>query len=177
MRKLENLVEAPANLLVFLACVLTIFMMLHVTAEVATKYLFAYQFEGTIEIVSSYNMVAVVFFPLAYVPRHEGHIIVELFTRGLPERATTKLDGAMGIVTFVFMVIFTVITTQEAVDQTLDGEVVQTAADVLIIWPSRWFLPAGAAVMAAYVLIRLINDFRGIKTDGGPPASAVENEI
>ncbi|NQV56118.1 MAG: TRAP transporter small permease, partial [Rhodospirillales bacterium] len=164
MRKFDKLVAGPANILVFLACVLTVLMMLHVTAEVATKYIFAYQFEGTIEIVSSYNMVAIVFFPLAYVARNEGHIVVELFTRSMPARAVTKLDAAMGVITFVFMVIFTWITAEEAIARTIDGEVVQTAADVLIIWPSRWFLPAGGAVMAAYVLIRLIDDFRGVSS-------------
>lgn len=173
MRRLEKLVESPTNLLAALACILTVVMMLHIVTDVATKYLFAYQIEGTIEIVSSYNMVIIVFFPLAYVARHDGHIIVELFTRRLPQRTVTRLDGVMGIVTFAFMCVFTWATAQEAITQTLDGEVVQTAADHLIIWPSRWFLPIGCGVMAAYVLLRLINDFR----DGRKPPAAAGPDV
>jgi TRAP-type C4-dicarboxylate transport system permease small subunit len=78
----------------------------------------------------------------------------------------------MGIVTFVFMSVFAWATAQEAITRTLDGEVVQTAADHLIIWPSRWFLPVGCGVMAAYVLLRLINDFRRVAGDRRPPPAA-----
>jgi TRAP-type C4-dicarboxylate transport system permease small subunit len=29
------------------------------------------------------------------------------------------------------------------------------------IWPSRWLIPIGCGVMAAYVLYRLVRDLRG----------------
>ena len=171
MRKLEKLIDSPSNWLVAVAGISTMMMMLHVTTDIVTKFVFNYQIEGTIEFVASYNMVIIVFLPLAYVAAHEGHIIVELFTRALPDRTVSKLDGAMGIVTFLFMCMFTWLTAVEAIGRTVEGEVELTGDDVLIIWPSRWFLPIGGGVMAAYVLIRLIKDLRGIgdqsqSTDG-----------
>ncbi|MDP6645502.1 MAG: TRAP transporter small permease subunit, partial [Rhodospirillales bacterium] len=81
MRKLEKLIDSPSNWLVAVAGISTMMMMLHVTTDIVTKFVFNYQIEGTIEFVASYNMVIIVFLPLAYVAAHEGHIIVELFTR------------------------------------------------------------------------------------------------
>lgn len=158
MGKLEKLIRSPTNLLVGAACIVTILMMVHVVADVTSRYLFAYQIEGTIEVVAGYYMVAIVFLPLAYVASHEGHIIVELFTRGMSERGLARFDGVVGIVTFLFMCLFAWMTFEEALAQTLEGEVVQTSDDVIIIWPSRWFLPLGCAVMAAYVLVQSIQD-------------------
>ena len=160
MRKLEKLIESPSNWLVAVAGVSTMMMMLHVTTDIATKFLFNYQIEGTIEFVASYNMVIIVFLPLAYVAAHEGHIIVELFTRNLSGPTLLKLDGVMGIITFLFMTLFTWLTAAEAIVRTVEGEVELTGDDVLIIWPSRWLLPIGCGIMALYVLTRLAKDFR-----------------
>ena len=164
MRLLEKMIDSPSNWLVAVAGVSTVMMMIHVTMDIATKLFFNYQIEGTIEFVASYNMVIIVYLPLAYVASHEGHIIVELFTRTLPTRALSKLDDAMGIITFLFMCLFTWLTAVEAIGRTIEGEVELTGDDVLMIWPSRWFLPIGGGIMAAYVLVRLIKDLRGIES-------------
>ena len=160
MRKLEKLLEQPINALFWLAALVTIIMMLHVVADVVGKQFFNTPIWGTLETVSGYYMVIVVFLPLAYVARTEGHIIVELFTRNLPPRKLARLDGAIGIVTLLFMGLFTWLTGLEAVTRTIQGEVWDIADGNMIIWPSRWVLPIGAAIMTAYVLIRVIKDFR-----------------
>ena len=54
MRKFEQLIEMPSNLLIGLSCIIMLIMMLHVSADVATKYLFDYQIEGTIEVAANY---------------------------------------------------------------------------------------------------------------------------
>ena len=160
MRKLEKLLEQPINWLFWLAALVTMIMMLHVVADVIGKQFFNKPIWGTLETVSGYYMVIVVFLPLAYVARTEGHIIVELFTRNLPPRKLARLDGAIGIVTLLFMGLFTWLTGLEAVTRTIQGEVWDIADGNMIIWPSRWVLPIGAAIMTAYVLIRVIKDFR-----------------
>ena len=160
MRKLEKLLERPIYWLFALAGFVTIAMMLHVVADVFSKHFFNTPIWGTLETVSGYYMVIVVFFPLAYVARTEGHIIVELFTRNLPPRKLARLDGVIGIITFLFMLLFTWLTGEEAIRRTIQGEVWDIADGNMIIWPSRWVLPIGAAAMTAYVLIRVIKDFR-----------------
>lgn len=160
MRKLEKLLERPINALFWLAAIVTIIMMLHVVADVIGKQFFNTPIWGTLETVSGYYMVIVVFIPLAYVSRTEGHIIVELFTRHLPPRKLARLDGIVGIVTLLFMGLFTWLTTLEAIGRTVQGEVWDIADGNMIIWPSRWMLPIGGAAMTAYLLFRVIKDFR-----------------
>jgi TRAP-type C4-dicarboxylate transport system permease small subunit len=150
----------PINFLMWLACFFGFLMMMHVTVDVAAKYLFNSPLEGTIEIVSGYYMVAVAFLPLAYISRTEGHIFVELFTRGLSRGALLRLDGAVNILTFLYMSLLTWQTGAMAIEQTVDGELWETATGLLMIWPSRWMLPVGSAVMTLYLLLRIVEDFR-----------------
>ncbi len=70
METIRKLIERPANWLIAFACFVTIVMMFHIVADVFAKYAFNSPIEGTIETVAGYYMVAVVFFPFAYVLYH-----------------------------------------------------------------------------------------------------------
>jgi TRAP-type C4-dicarboxylate transport system permease small subunit len=161
VEKIRKLIERPADALVALACLISIMMMLHIVADVFAKYLFNSPIDGTIEWVASYYMVALVFFPLAYVAYDEGHIIVELFTRRLSPGKLLRLDGIVAIVTFAYMAVFTWKTAEEAVFRTAQLEIWETGSQNIPVWPSRWMIPIGCGVMAAYVLYRLVRDLRG----------------
>ena len=69
---------------VFVAALFVIVMMLHVCADVFSRLVLGRSLHGTIEIVSAYYMVGVIFLPLIEVTREDGHISVELLTRRLP---------------------------------------------------------------------------------------------
>ena len=154
-------IERPANGLIYIACGITILMMFHIVADVLAKYFFNSPLEGTIETVAGYYMVAVVFLPFAYVSYTEGQIIVELFTRGLTPRSQLLLDALLGIATFVYMAIFTWNTFEEAVFRTIQLEIWETGTSEIPIWPSRWTITIGCAVMTAFVLYKVIRDLRG----------------
>lgn len=158
---IRRLIERPANWLIAAACVVTVVMMFHIVADVFAKYVFNSPIEGTIETVAGYYMVAVVFFPFAYVAYTEGHIIVELFTRGLKPRVLMRIDGIVAIVTFIYMAIFTWKTVEEAVLRTAQLEIWETGTSMIPIWPSRWLIPIGCGVMTAYVVWRLVRDLSG----------------
>ena len=158
MNKLDQWLDKPINFLMWLGCFVGFLMMLHVTIDVAAKYLFNHPLEGTIEIVSGYYMVAVSFLPLAYIAKHEGHIIVELFTRGLSPRGALRLDGVVNILTFLYLGLFTWKTTTAAIEQTAVGELWETATGFVHMWPSRWVLPAGCLLMTIYVAVRISRD-------------------
>ena len=143
----------PGHLLMRVGCFLLILMMLHIVIDVAGKYLLNAPIPGTIEIVSAYYMVGVLFLPLGEVARRRDHIYVELFTRGLSPRALTRLDRAIAFVGAASMGLVAWLTTLEAIDKTQRGEMWETADSLITIWPSRWILPVGAAVMAIYMLI------------------------
>lgn len=160
MERLSSWLELPINLLMWLACFFGVLMMLHVSADVVGRVLFDHPFDGTIEIVSGYYMVAIAFLPLAYVTRHEGQIIVELFTRNMSTRKLLLLDAAVNILTVVYMSAFAWMTGTMAVEQTASREAWETAYGQVQIWPSRWYLPIGCALMAIYLLVRIAADFR-----------------
>lgn len=135
-------------------------MMLHVTADVASKYLFNAPIEGTLETVSLYYMVAVVFFPLAYSTHEGGQIRVELFTRNLSPRRQLYLDGFVSVFGFLYMALFAWQTCEEAISRTRSSEVRETAVSMIAVWPSRWILPISFVVMGLYFLCKGIEDIR-----------------
>jgi TRAP-type C4-dicarboxylate transport system permease small subunit len=144
---------APITVLPTAACAaLAILMMLHVCADVALRYLFNAPLPGTLEIVAGYYMVAVTFLPLAGASAGEGHIVVDLFTRRWKPGARRALDIVNSLLTVIYLSIFVYASTYEAWIQTERGEVWLAGAGSLPIWPSRWFLPVGAALMAIYLL-------------------------
>ncbi len=155
-RSLDRLYEG----LLYVAGAAMLLMMLHVVLDVGAKYLLDKPIPQTLETVSYYYMVAVLFLPFAYVARTEGHIQVELFTRGLKPRALAWFEVAVGLVTLLAMVVFTWRTGLSALDKTTSGEFRDAAEGIIIVWPSRWILPVGGAAMALAVLVRLIDDLR-----------------
>ena len=149
-----------SGLAMFAACFFILVMMIHVTMDVLGKYLFSVPAPATLEAVQFYYMVALVFLPFAYIARGEGHIYVELFTRSLPPRAQSFLDGMMGILTLAWVVAIAIYAGGEAITTTLDGEFQETAEGTVAVWPSRWFIPIGSGIMAIAVVVKIIADFR-----------------
>ncbi len=77
---LMRVVDIASWILMAIGGVVIILLMLHITADVAGKYFFNTPIIGTLEIVSRYYMVAVVFLPLAFVQIRRQHLTVEMFT-------------------------------------------------------------------------------------------------
>ncbi len=160
MERFFGLIDRPSTLLTKLAGIIIMVMMLHISADVAAKYLLNDPIDGTLEIVAAYYMVVIVFFPLAYVTHHEGHIKVELFTRGLSKRTVFGIDSAVAVIGFFYMALLTVGAFEEAIKKTAIRETWETADDVLEVWPSRWLVPLGCFFMAAYLAWRAGTDAR-----------------
>jgi TRAP-type C4-dicarboxylate transport system permease small subunit len=141
--------------LCFVAGIAMLWMMAQVTADAVLRYAFDSPLDATVEIVSAYPMVAVVFLPLAYVSRVGAHIEVTLFTRTLSPRALRALDSAVGLLVLATLVLLIVYTTDEAVFRTDQGEI-RDAGNILVsVWPSRWLLPLGCAAMALHVIVAI----------------------
>ena len=166
MAKLGKWMDVPINFLMWASCFIGFLMMMHVTIDVFMKHVSA-PLEGTIEIVSGYYMVAVAFLPLAYISKHEGQIVVELFTRGLTGRRLARFDGIVNIATFLYLCLLTWKTTDAAVEQTIEGEMWETATGFIHMWPSRWLLPIGCFLMAIYLLVRIWSDLRADGEESG----------
>lgn len=158
MRPDHPSIQRPSDVLAYIGGAFILLMMLHIVADVAGRELFGLPIDGTLEIVSFYYMVAVTFLPLAYVSHYEGHISVELFTRGLPPRKLAGLEAVVRIVCLALVVLLVRETGVAAIDSFENNEMWETSDDLITIWPSRFALPIGVALMGIYMIYRLADD-------------------
>jgi TRAP-type C4-dicarboxylate transport system permease small subunit len=154
-----KLIDVSSKAMTRFAGLVIMLMTVHITADVAAKYLFNNPIDGTLEFVAAYYMVIIVFFPLAFVTHHEGHIKVELFTRAMPERRILRLESVIAVVGFLYMGLLTVGAVDEALFKTAIRDTWETADDVLEVWPSRWIVPIGCLAMTLYLVYRSAADW------------------
>ncbi len=134
-------------------------MMTHVSLDVAGRALWT-PVVGTPEIVSGYYMIAVAYLPWALIARNDDHIMVNLFTRALPPKVNAWLDIAVKIALVAYVGVFTWQTWLTALKQMANRESLQVGGDYLIVWPSRYVLPATGFLMVAYLVVRVMRDVR-----------------
>ncbi len=164
-----------ADLLLEIGGLLLLVMMLHVTLDVAMKYLANHPVPGTLEIVSYYYMVGAVFLPIAFVELTRGSVAVDLFYDRMP------LGMQIGCMVVVLGICVTVyaglawITLGDALRSFNKGEVVMGPVTV-VVWPSRFVLPLSfglGALICTWHLARLFlnpaarRDLIGHHSDGG----------
>ena len=156
-----------------IASVCTALMMLHVVADVMSRWLFGQPMSGTTEFASIYYLVPLTFLPLALVQLRDGHISVELVTRMLSERSQRVLMIAVTALALAATAFITWASAVEAFSAYRVGEVIETASSVMIIWPSRFIVAAGIGFMAVVLAWQLF------KRIGGDPAidSAPNSEL
>ena len=153
-------IDGPIKFVMWVACFFTVLMMLHVTLDVFLRVTFNSPITGTFEVVANYYMVSVMYLPLAYVSRTEGQIVVELFTRGFSPKTLLIWDAVAHAVTVAYMAAFAFYTGLMAVEMTETGEIMEMGDDFLSVWPARWLLPLGFALMALYMIARVRQDYR-----------------
>ena len=158
---LREVLDKAAGLLVRLGCVLVGLMALHVMLDVTGRYVFNSPLPGTVEFVSHYYMVGVIFWPLAYVQSRRGHFFAEVFTQRLPPLVVRIIDAICTLVTALLLAFLTWRTAAYALEFTQARESVQTAYFTISTWPSRWFVPLGLGLMALYALVQVLQTFAG----------------
>lgn len=141
-----------ANAQMFLTGIFLILMMLHVTLDVAAKYFFNAPIIGTLETVSYYYMVSVVFLPLAMIELRNEHVSVDLLFQKFSARVQVIVylfGSALGLIYFGMLTWQTLLDALKATEQ---HETVM-ANFLFYVWPSRWTLPIGmGSLMLAIAL-------------------------
>jgi len=158
-KNFESLAQWVAKCAMVLATIFLILMALHVSLDVGLRYIFGKSFTGTLEFVSFYYMVAVVFLPLAYVELQQEHISVDVLIGRLPP--------AVQLVFYIFastlgLIYFGMLCYQsylDALSATLRMETAM-ANFTFYLWPSRWALPIGFAAMFLAILANMIKALR-----------------
>ncbi|SFI97651.1 TRAP transporter small permease subunit [Albimonas pacifica] len=155
MNAIERAIRAVSAVVMALAAVALILMMLMVTLDVAGKYLFVAPVPVTLEMVSNYYMVAVVFLPLAAVELTGGHIHVELIHARLPRVGRRILDIAAHALACLFFTMLTAYGWEVAVKKFEVGEFLMGQYS-LIIWPSRFLVPLGCGLIAVLLALKTV---------------------
>lgn len=160
METLHRLSGLLARGLFALASVAILAMMIHVTADIVGRLLFNRPITGTLEIVASYYMVACAYLPLGYVQLQRSHMVIELFTQGLSQRALTGLDLVSSLLGTVFLGLMTWQTCLVAIDKSVVGEAVDATFYEIPVWPSRWMIVAAAGVTTLILILQTVQDGR-----------------
>ncbi|HCP81835.1 MAG TPA: TRAP transporter small permease, partial [Octadecabacter sp.] len=92
MQFLVNLTDRISQVLMAIAIALAAVMMLHVTLDVILSQFIAEPMPMTVDLVSFYYMVGLVFLPLAFVETKNEHIDVDLIHAVLPKGGKMSLD-------------------------------------------------------------------------------------
>lgn len=141
-------------------------MVVHTTFDVIMSYVAGQPVEGTVEIVSRYYMVAVVFLPLAFLQADDKHIVAEL----LSDRFSKRGQLFCQCFTWVLMAAFGgVLAWQcglEAMRMTAINEQFQTSTYFIPTWPSRWIPVFAGVLIFAQALVSLATVVRLRHVDG-----------
>ena len=104
-------------------------------------------------------MVAIVFLPLGMVTREHEHISVELFTQAAGEKALAIINALAGSLAIIYVFALVVYSGAEAIHMTQIRESWETAVWDKEVWPSRWFLTIGCALMLFYLIVQVADNF------------------
>ncbi|MBF9033244.1 TRAP transporter small permease subunit [Rhodobacterales bacterium HKCCE2091] len=150
-------------------------MLLHVVLDVVMREVHV-PFSGTLEIVSYWYMVALVFLAIPAAQARGEHIQVELFTAAMTPRARAVIDVAVLILSAALLVVFTWVATEEALRQTARQAVVEAGTGTIVVWPTRWLVPVSMGttclicLVQAFCLVRALATGEGMRTEAGEPA-------
>jgi len=117
-------------------------MMIHVAADVVLKYAINKPIPGTLEVVSTYYMVAGVFLPIAAVEFTRQSIAVDVAYQFMPRSMQVfcmvlVLVGSAAVYFVLSYVGYGEAMKSFRINEQLMGQV------AVIVWPSRFVLPIG----------------------------------
>ena len=139
----------------FAAGLVLVLMMLHITLDVGVRNVLNGQIVGTLEWVSFYYMVAVVFLALGHVEIRNENIRVDLFVQMMPKLAQLALYVFACVLGMVFFGMLFWQSLIDAIEATQREEEAMSNIRFLI-WPARWALPIGFAGVLMALLANLL---------------------
>ena len=151
---------ALSKALMFLSSVAMLLMVFHIVADVVLRHFFNSPLPGTIEIVSNWYMVVLAFLPLGYVQWHREHLMVEVFTKDIPQRVLRLIDVVVQVVCIALLGLYVTQVAIAAVEKTQLREALEATWFDIPVWPTRWLLPLGLGVMGLCILAQLVSALR-----------------
>ncbi|WP_274426399.1 TRAP transporter small permease [Chelativorans sp. YIM 93263] len=143
------------DLLALLGAAGVLALLVHVTADVISRQLFARPIPATVEIASRYYMVLIAFLPLAWAERRNEMIAVDVFSsifRGPFDRINKVFVHALSLAAFAFLAYTTWFA---AIREYGSGSFVLSLSVAVPIWPGYFILPLGFALASLISLLKL----------------------
>ena len=153
LTRLEAALGRLAEWLAWIGMLAMLLMAFHVGINISYRWATGRDIEMTLEIVTYYYMVALVYLPMAFIDRAGGHINADLFSQFLPPRLVKHIDVALRILLAAFFGVLFWITVRDAIERTIDGEAVMSAFGPFDVWPSRWSVPIGFGLACIYTIV------------------------
>ncbi|MDF1855728.1 TRAP transporter small permease subunit [Pseudooceanicola sp.] len=179
-RSALRVIDGLSNVLMVVGSVALMLMMIQVSADVVGKFVFNSPVPVTLEMVSNYYMLAVVFLPFAAVERVEGNIHVELIYAHLPRAVKRVLDIITYLLFSWLLWLLVTGTWKVALKKYKVGEYIMGSYSIAI-WPTRFLIPIGCALLLALVLVKLVRAvvvlFRADLDDTDGPADGPVDPI
>ena len=165
MKLISKIVERLALIVLLIGGVGMLFSMFLGVADIVGTQVLLIPVPGPRELTES-TMVLIVFGALAYAQIRRSHIRVELVYFQMPPR----VRAAMDVVTDLAAIAFYGLILSQAISEAQYSLQIGEATVGLIrfpLWPARFILAAGCALMILQLILHLIEDVIRIKTGEG----------
>jgi TRAP-type C4-dicarboxylate transport system permease small subunit len=153
LTRLEAGLGRLAEWLAWIGMAAMLLMAFHVCINISFRWLTGRDIASTLEIVTYYYMVALVYLPMAFIDRAGGHIVADLFSQFMSERNVRRMDAVFHVLLALFFALLFWVTVRDAVERTVDGEAVMSAFGPFDVWPSRWSVPIGFGLAFLYTAV------------------------
>jgi TRAP-type C4-dicarboxylate transport system permease small subunit len=156
VKSIARFLSTAADSLAVLSALAIGVMILHITADVVIRFVWNAPISGTITAVSLLYMPLIVFLPLAYTEKVNGHISVELVYDLCPRWLQSVLDYAAHALSLVTYALLSARTWTEAISKYKIGSAEMEGGVRIVTWPSYFFLPVGFALIVAVIVYRIV---------------------
>lgn len=169
----DRTIHLFGRILLVFATIAILMMALHIVADVVGRLTAARPIYGTTEIVSFYYMVAVVCLPLAYIELRDEHITVDVFYLHMPLWLKRTVFVFACLVTAGFFALFAYQSWHDSLRAMATRDMVMGHA-MIEIWPSRFFMPIGFALLVVAALLRAV---KALVQPGPPEGEEAREEL
>lgn len=135
-------------------------MMLHVTLDSLGRTFFHAPALGTIEVVSYYYMVMVIFLGLYVATWEDKHLAADVVYEKFPSGFRRLCRVFVSILSIGYLSVFAYALIRKALKATAINEEVDAIVAHLSIWPARWLAAAPLVAMTALIVWRFLSDLR-----------------
>jgi TRAP-type C4-dicarboxylate transport system permease small subunit len=174
MNPLERVI---ATLTTWVGSAVLLLMALQIVVDVFMRNVVGAGFPATADLVSKYYMIAVSFLPVAFSEIKRRHVEASIFTDMMPKWTHPPLYALGFALSLVAYGILTWGTAREAMVQTSRGAYVEAGTIIFYTWPGYWILPICFVLMAAVIVMRLIQVLTGTFADVASETAIVTDEL